>query len=557
MVQVQIHGEATRLYPEGTTWETIAKAWEDPETPITGVESGHQFHELSARVRKDCAGRWLRLEDPEGYRIYVRTLINLYVVCASQVLGREKRILILHSLGGNLYSEVRLHGETVSITKEQIAQIRERMQSLVRQDERIVKETHSLSEALDLFEERGQYDKLALFHYRCSSNVNLYRLLDENDYFYGGMLPSVGKLRWFDLAPYEDGILLITPRRTPNHELRTFAKQPKLFGIFQQSKQWGRILQVENVGALNTLIASGQISNLIQTSEALHAKQIAEIASRIARSREAGNRRIKLILIAGPSSSGKTTFAQKLGIQLQAEGMRPHLISMDNYFINRDEVPYGPDGLQDFEALQAVDTQLFNEHMAQMLKGQSVAMPTYNFKTGRREMNGETLRLGEEDVLIVEGIHCLNEAVSHTVPRDQKFKIYISAITMLNIDDHNRIPTTDGRLLRRMVRDYQHRATKAADTIRRWQSVRQGEEKNIFPFQEEADVIFNSAHIYELAVLKTYAEPLLFAIQREEPEYSEARRLIKFLDYFMGVSSELVPEMSIIREFIGGGIYRQ
>lgn len=555
MIRVQIQGEMPHLFPMGISWAQIAaqsKQADDAESPVMAVESGHQLHELSETVKTDCEGRWIYLSDLEGYRIYVRTLTYMFITCAQQVLGQDKRVILLHSLGGNLYSEIRIGEETLTINEEQIAAIKEAMYQMVQQNAPIHKRAHLLSDALRYFEEDKRFDKLRLLHYRTSSNVNLYELGEEKDYFYGGMLPSVGALKWFDLQPYEDGIILITPQRTLPHTLRSFAPQPKLFGVFQQSKQWSRILDVANVGALNDCIAAGKIDTLIQISEALHAKRIAEIACRVAE-----NRRIKLILVAGPSSSGKTTFAQKLGIQLQAEGFRPHLISMDNYFIDRDQVPFGPDGLQDFESVDAVDAALFNEHMQQLLLGEAVELPTYNFKTGKREYNGQMLQLCEEDVLIVEGIHCLNEVLSQSVPKDQKFKIYISAITMLNIDDHNRIPTTDGRLLRRMVRDHQHRATSAADTIRRWPSVRNGEERNIFPFQEEADVIFNSAHIYELAVLKTYAEPLLYNIQKEEPEYGEARRLIKFLNYFLGVSSELVPEMSIIREFIGGGIYRQ
>ena len=555
MIRVQLQGEQPHLYPIGITWEAIAEQSKSgclSQSPIMAVESGHQLHELSETVKRDCEGRLIDLTDLEGYRIYVRTLTYLLITCAQKVLGQDKRMILLHSLGGNLYSEIRLGEETLTVSNEQISVIKQAMQQMVEKDMPIQKRPYLLSDALAYFETDKCLDKLSLLHYRTSSHVNLYELEDEKDYFYGGMLPSVGKLKWFDLQPYEDGMILITPQRSLPHELRSFAPQPKLFGVFQQSKQWSRILKVSNVGALNDCIAAGKIETLVQISEALHAKHIAEIASRAAE-----NRGIKLILVAGPSSSGKTTFAQKLGIQLQAEGLRPHLISMDNYFINRDQVPFGPDGLQDFESMEAVDSALFNEHMQALLKGQEVQLPTYNFKTGKREYNGNALQLQEEDVLIVEGIHCLNESLSSSVPKSQKFKIYISAITMLNIDDHNRIPTTDGRLLRRMVRDHQHRGTSAAETIKRWPSVRSGEERNIFPFQEEADVIFNSAHIYELAVLKTYAEPLLYNIQKEEPEYGEARRLIKFLNYFLGVSSEIVPEMSIIREFIGGGIYRQ
>ena len=396
-------------------------------------------------------------------------------------------------------------------------------------------------------------DKQRLFTYRSASGVNLYQLEDELDYFYGFMLPETGcLLPEQSLICYGEGLILRTPSRKPPHELRPFKPMEKLFSIFQQSKEWSQILGVEDVGALNDCIADGKIRELIQTSEALHAKRLAEIASEIAR-RPA----VKLVLIAGPSSSGKTTFAQRLMIQLRAEGLTPHLISMDNYFVDRADTPLDEEGNPNYECLGALDIAQFNQDMQTLMEGGAVEIPTFNFKKGVREYNGRTLQMRERDVLIVEGIHCLNEEVSRLVPREKKYKIYISALTLINIDDHNRIPTTDGRLLRRMIRDNTHRGASAAHTIAMWPSVRRGEEENIFPYQEEADTMFNSAHIYELAILKQYAEPLLFRIKPEEPEYAEARRLIKFLDYFLSVSSEAVPDTSLLREFIGGGVFEQ
>jgi len=379
----------------------------------------------------------------------------------------------------------------------------------------------------------------------------LYQLGNGQDYFYGFMLPETGPLQYFELQPYHHGVVLRMPSQVYPHTVLECLPSDQLFEVYDRSRQWSRILGVENAGALNDCISNGEIRELIQVSEALHAKHIASIADTIAKRAET----TKLVLIAGPSSSGKTTFARKLSIQLRAEGLRPHLISVDDYFVNREQTPLGADGKPNFECIEAIDTKQFNQDLQNLLQGQTVEIPFYNFKTGKREWRGRMLTLGPEDLLIVEGIHCLNEKLTESIARNDKFKIYISALTLINIDDHNRIPTTDGRLLRRMVRDHQYRGTSAAKTIAMWPSVRAGEEMNIFPYQEEADVMFNSAHIYELAILKQYAEPLLFGIDRHEPEYSEARRLIKFLDYFLGVSSELVPDTSIIREFIGGGVY--
>ena len=505
-----------------------------------------------------------QLSNAETYRAYVRTLIFLYTQCAGAYvkthMGLDARVLILHSLDFNLYSEIRYRGEPVILSPEQIEEIEDMMWELVRKDAPLRKTNMTLPEADRIFRAEGRDDLHRLLHYRSISTINLYSLGSHHDYFYGTILDKASRVRRFDLIPYKDGIVVRTPAPDAPDTLRRFVPKPHLFSVFQQSREWSRMTGVENVSALNDAISEGRIDELIQVSEALHAKNIAEIAVKIAGKREDGRAQgslKRLVLVAGPSSSGKTTFSQKLCIQLKAEGMKPHLISMDNYFHPRRMLPFGPDGKQDFEGIDALDTQLFSEHMQALLKGQTVDLPTYNFVSGEREYRGESLQMGDQDVLVVEGIHGLNALVSEGIPRDQIFKIYISCITMLGIDDHNRIPTTDSRLLRRMVRDYQHRNYSAADTLERWPSVRAGEEKNIFPFQEEADVMFNSSHLYELAVLKNYAEPLLFRIRPGEETYDEARRLIRFLSYFLSVSSELVPRSSLIREFIGGGSYHQ
>ena len=391
------------------------------------------------------------------------------------------------------------------------------------------------------------YDKARLFAYRRVSRVNLYSLEGFEDYYYGYMVQNTSYIRYFDLIPYHQGFVMLLPQMSSPRTLPQFIPQEKLFSVLEESSQWGKQMDLENVGALNDRIASGQMQRLILVQEALQEKKISEIAQQIGERKD-----VKFIMIAGPSSSGKTTFAHRLSVQLEAIGLKPHPISVDNYFVNRNDSPRDEAGNYNFEALECLDLELFNQNMTDLLQGKRVELPVYNFKTGLREYRGDFMELGPSDILVIEGIHCLNDRLSYALPRESKFKIYISALTQLNIDEHNRIPTTDGRLLRRLVRDARTRGTKARETIRMWPSVRKGEEENIFPFQEEADVMFNSALIYELSVLKQYAEPLLFGIPKDCEEYLEAKRLLKFLDYFLGVSSEDIPKNSILREFIGG-----
>ncbi|MDD6036034.1 MAG: nucleoside kinase, partial [Lachnospiraceae bacterium] len=351
--------------------------------------------------------------------------------------------------------------------------------------------------------------------------------------------------------PYEKGFVLLLPTRKEPKTVKPLEIRPHLFSTLQESNQWGQMMEIETVGALNEQITQGNINDIILVQEALMEKKLADIAEKI---KSSGNR--KFIMIAGPSSSGKTTFSHRLSIQLRTLGYKPHPIAVDDYFVNREDTPKDEFGNYNFESLQAIDIEQFNKDMTDLLSGKTVELPTFNFKTGKREYKGNFKKLGKEDILVIEGIHGLNDALSYSLPRESKFKIYISALTQLNIDEHNRIPTTDGRLIRRMVRDARTRGTSAKDTIAMWPSVRRGEEENIFPYQEDADCMFNSALIYELSVLKQYAEPILFGIDRDCKEYLEAKRLLKFLDYFLGVSSEDIPKNSIIREFIGGSCFK-
>ncbi len=552
-MKVGINGK-THEIASGLTLLEISRLVES-ESPIMGAQISGSPMELCDTIGTECEIQFLTLRDMEGFRIYLRTLTYVFITGVYRVFGRQTRVQCKHSLSGNLYAEIYPEGEEEArmLTIEEVSQVQQAMEDIIAANLPIERKYFPMAQAMEFFEKNGMEDKQRLFTFRCSSGVNMYRLDGVWDYFYGDMLPETGGLlKQQRLIPYERGVIMCTPSRKPPHQLREFKPLEKLFGVFQQSREWSQILGVENIGALNDRIADGKITELIQTSEALHAKRLAEIAGEIQKRPD-----IKLVLIAGPSSSGKTTFAQRLMIQLRAEGRVPHLISMDNYFVNRVDTPLDEDGKPNFECLGAVDVRQFNEDMQKLLQGEKVEIPSYNFKKGMREYKGRFLQLEARDILVVEGIHALNEEVSRTVSRTNKYKIYISALTLINIDDHNRIPTTDGRLLRRIIRDNTHRGASAAKTISMWPSVRRGEEENIFPYQEEADIMFNSAHIYEVAVVKQYAEPLLYRIKKTEPEYREARRLLKFLSYSLSVSSEPVPGNSILREFIGGGIFEQ
>lgn len=401
-----------------------------------------------------------------------------------------------------------------------------------------------------MFARHRMYDKEKLFRFRRVSKTNIYNLGGFEDYFYGYMPESTEILRYFDFLPYDNGFLLILPKRNKPDTIVPFEPREKLFAAFQEANGWGIRMGIDTVGALNEAIAAGDLNDLVLVQEALQEKKIAQIAEQIL-----ARERVKFVMIAGPSSSGKTTFSHRLSIQLRALGMRPHAIAVDDYFVNREDTPRDENGDYNFECLEAIDVKQFNEDMLALLRGEEVELPTFNFKIGKREYKGNKKKLGPEDILVIEGIHGLNDALSQALPREKKFKIYISALTEINIDEHNRIPTTDGRLLRRIVRDARTRGSSAERTINMWASVRRGEEENIFPFQEECDVMFNSALTYELAVLKQYAEPLLFAVPVTSPAYNEAKRLLKFLDYFLGAACDNIPQNSIMREFVGGSCF--
>lgn len=549
MPEVRI-GSEIKTYPQGTAYAEIAKEYQkNYENDILLVSVNGRLRELHKTLQKDCQMEFITAADTAGYLAYQRSAVFLMMKAFQDVAGREnvKNITVCFSVQNGLYVEVE---GGVTLSQELLDRVKEEMNRLVAQDLPLQKRSENTDEAMDHFQEQGMNDKARLFNYRRASRVNVYRLGDYDDYFYGYMVMSTRYLKYFDLQMYEEGFILRLPNKKQPKVIQPFHPQKKLFDVQQEAEKLGHKLGVFDVGTLNDTIAQGRMNDLILMQEALQEKKIGDIAEQIY---ESGR---KLVMIAGPSSSGKTTFSHRLSIQLGALGLKPHPIGVDNYFVNRVDSPRDENGNYDYEALNCIDVKQFNEDMEALLAGKRVELPVYNFVKGEREYKGVFLQLGAEDILVIEGIHCLNDDLSYSLPRDKKFKIYISALTQLNIDDHNRVPTTDGRLIRRMVRDARTRGASAQDTIRMWDSVRRGEERNIFPYQEEADAMFNSAFLYELSVLKQYAEPILYSVPRDSAEYTEAKRLLKFLDYFLGVSSEQVPHNSIVREFIGGSCFK-
>lgn len=549
MVTITIDGIA-KNYPKGTTYEVIAKEYQEQYSGMIALvlENG-KIRELIKTANKDCTLSFLTFKDTIGHKAYVRTALMTLIKAVYDVLGTEKvdKIKVEFAIGQGYYLDVKMEEK---LTGEMVKQINKRMQELVAADRPITKKSYPIDEAKAIFKENNMEDKEKLFRYRRSSFVNVYCLDGYYDYYYGFMLPSTGYLKYFDIMLYENGLLLLIPGTENPGKISYFEPREKLFNTLKTSSLWGEMMGIDSVGDLNDVICQGGINDMILVQEALQERRIGEIAREIV---ERGN--VKFVLIAGPSSSGKTTFSHRLSIQLRSYGKIPHPIALDDYFVNRDQTPRDENGDYNFECLEAIDVEQFNQDMNRLLKGERVELPRYNFKTGKREYNGNFKQLGTEDILVIEGIHGLNPDMTYSMPDESKFKIYISALTGLNIDDHNRIPTTDSRLLRRMVRDARTRGASAKRTIEMWPSVRRGEEMYIFPFQESADEMFNSVLIYELAVLKQYAEPLLFSIKEGEPEYYEAKRLLKFLEYFQGVDSHNVPNNSICREFIGGSYF--
>ena len=549
MVNVNIYGESISV-AKGTLISSLLEKCNGKEKyDVILAKVNGKLQELNKPLKEDCTLQFLTTASKDGSKTYMRGMIFMLIKAFYDVVGKENvdRFYVEFSLGSGFYCEYK--GENI-LDEKLLLQVDKRMREMVAADIPFVKKSVDTDEAVALFKNHGMYDKEKLFKYRRVSKTNIYSLDDFDDYFYGYMPVSTGILKYFKLHLFDEGLIIQLPSSKTPDMLDEYKPQIKLFNTLKESNQWGRTMEVDTIGALNDVIASGRINDLILVQEAFQEKKIAQIASQIVQEKTK-----KIIMIAGPSSSGKTSFSHRLSIQLMTHGLKPHPIAVDNYFVNREDTPLDEDGNYNFECIEAIDTKQFNEDMSALLRGETVEIPSFNFKTGKREYRGNRLRLNDGDVLVIEGIHCLNDKLSYSLPSESKFKIYISALTQINIDEHNRISTTDGRLIRRIVRDCRTRGTKAKDTIKMWPSVRRGEDENIFPFQGEADVMFNSALIYELAVLKQYIEPVLFEIDRDCPEYTEAKRLLKFMDYVVGVGSNEIPKNSILREFVGGSCF--
>lgn len=530
---------------ESDTLEAVADRFKDyyEDDIILGIVNG-RLRELNKKIKSYCELSFVTTADRDGRRTYRRSVVLLLQRAIYDVYGSMTQLHVMHSLGEGYYCQLEK-----SVTEHDIDRIVCSMYSFVEKDLPITKHSAKTQYAEQLFKEKGQHDKERLLHYRRSSRVNLYELDGVVDYFYGFMAPSTGMLKYFDIVPYESGFVLLFPGAN-SRSVEPLVTSNKLFHTLDDSREWSKMLGIGTIGSLNDAIAAGRGQEIMLLQEALMEQKIGNLAAQIA-----SDDKKKFVMIAGPSSSGKTSFANRLSIQLIAKGRKPHPLSLDDYYVDREFCPKNPDGSFDFECLESIDIKLFNEDMNRLLKGEAVDMPSFNFKTGKREYRGRKLVLGPDDILVIEGIHGLNDRLSQLIPSEHKFKIYISALTQLNIDEHNPLSTTDERLIRRIVRDARTRGTNAMETIAMWPSVRKGERENIFPFQEQADVMFNSALVYELAVLKVYAEPLLFGIERDCPEYLEAKRLLKLLDYFLPMPADGIPNNSLLREFVGGSCF--
>ncbi|MBX3050460.1 MAG: hypothetical protein KF753_03230 [Caldilineaceae bacterium] len=538
---------------EEFVWAAVADT--PPVSPPMAVLLNNRLRELTTPIWEDTSAQIVPMSDPDGGRIYRRSLTLLLLAAAKRVFP-QMAIAIEHSLPfGAYYCTPVGHP---SLTLAELERLQREMEKMVAEDLPITCRRASVEEMVSFFAASGDESKVSLLAHRHAEDLSIYTLDSVQNYFHGYMVPSTGYLRWFGLAVYGRGFLLRFPRRQQPNELQPILPSTALENVFQEYGEWMARMGLQNLGSLNNAIVQGNISEAILISEALHERRIAHISGLVAKTWEdvnAAHRRIRVVLIAGPSSSGKTTFAKRLGIQLLSHGIRPYALSLDNYFVNRTETPLDEVGNYDFESIAALNLPLLNDHLARLLAGEEVTMPSYNFKTGESEV-GETVRLEANQVLILEGIHGLNPALTTAIPPESTLRVYVSVLTHLNMDRHNRVSTADVRLLRRIARDHSSRGYSAADTIGRWASVRRGEERYIFPFQNNADVMFNSALLYELAVLRDVVEPLLLRIEWDTPGYVEARRLLAFLRWVRTADAELVPDNSIIREFIGNSILR-
>lgn len=549
--KAQVRFADGRIYeaPVGTSLETYIQAIDfDLPAPIVAAHINGELREITYHIVTDSEVTPITIADSDGMRIYRRSLAFLMITAAEELFP-DAQVEIEYALNfGGFYCEVK--GRT-PFTPEELARIETSMRQLVDADIPIGKQRVPLEEALSYFEARQHTDKIRLLKTRKKGYLTLYTLNDAKDYYHGYMVPSTGYLQKFALRPHGPGFVLQYPRRELPTVIQEPVEYPKLVAVFNEYGEWMEVMGIPNVGSLNEANEAGRMREVILVSEALHEQRLARIASDIAEQHP----RVRLVLIAGPSSSGKTTFSKRLSIQLLAHGIRPTTLALDDFLVNREDTPTDENGDYDFESLYALDLTTFNNILLRLMDGQEVTLPRYNFITGLRE-TGESLRISQDHVIIVEGIHGMNPELVQEIHPGLIYRVYVSALTQLNIDQHNRVPTTDTRLLRRIVRDATYRGYSASDTIKRWESVRRGEKRWIFPFQEHADVMFNSALVYELAVLKPFAEPLLLQVKPRTPEHIETKRLLSFLDWFIAATPDLIPDNSILREFIGGSILR-
>ncbi len=548
---IQITCENTgeiNYYPFGTYLSDILKEQKVKlQYPVLAAYVNNKLKELDYRIFKPKTIRFIDITEADGRRMYFRSL-SFVMFKAVRDLYPDAVLNIDHSVAGGIYCEV----ENGHPTDEKMAAgIKARMNEIIAADLPFYRAEVLTKEAIKLFADNGLSDKSRLFEGRKGLYTSVYKLDEHINYFYGHLVPSTGYLEVFDLDLYYDGLLLRMPDPADPSKVEPIERQPKLFNIFREHKEWARLIEASNVGQLNVQVKQNRASNLIKVAEALHEKKIASIAQEISERKD-----VKLILIAGPSSSGKTTFSKRLSVQLMVAGMKPHALSLDNYFVNREDNPKDEKGEYDFETIKAIDTELFNKNMLDLMDGKEVVLPKFDFASGQRTYNGDKLHIGREDVLIVEGIHGLNPELSAHIADEHKYRIFISALTQISIDHQNYIPTTDNRLLRRIIRDARYRGYSAGETLKRWPSVRRGEEKYIFPFQENADVMFNSALLYELGVIKKIAVPLLNSVPESEQEWSEASRLAKFLSFFESIPDKEIPPTSLLREFLWGSSFR-
>ncbi len=549
-ITITVDGKDQQEIKSGTYFYEIAQKYRDNyKTDIMLAKSGNVLYELGNKITKSMDINFIDLTNQDGVRVYSRSLSFIMVKAIKELYGIDTKIYIEHSINGNLYTEVYQKGLTVD--EKFLSEVKSKMQEIVNANHPIERLIVSADEAIELASKYGMEDKSRLLAYRRISCVSVYKLDDFYDYYYGYMLPFTGYLKIFDLSLYEKGFLLRMPSTKCLYAPETYDNFEKISKVFMEQLDWCNLMEVKCIADLNDVIAKGGFDELVRVNEALHEKKIANIADEIT----ARSDKVKIVLIAGPSSSGKTSFAQRLCVQLRVNGIKPQAIGMDDYFVNRDKTPLGPDGKPDYEGLSALDLKKFNKDLNDLINGKEAIIPSYDFITGKRRITGRKLKLHKGEIVVIEGIHGLNTELTKAIPEEAKFRIFVSPMTQLNVDAHNCISTSDSRLIRRIVRDYQFRGNSAAETISVWPDVRRGEEKNIFPYQENADVVFNSATIYELCVLKAFILPRLYKIDKTMPEYIVANRLIKFLDYFLCAGTDAIPDNSLIKEFVGGSVF--